>query len=263
MRAVSFTSGKGGVGKTTLLANIAVRLAQMDRKVLILDGDLGLANVDIMFGVKPHGRLQDVLDGRCDFESILVEAAKNITLIPGGSGVTELVNLNAFQRRALVDATKDLQYRYDYLFIDTPTGIGETMLYLNSCADEVMVIVTPEPASFADAYATIKVLSQKYRIKNFQIITNMVTREEDGLLLFRRFQEFTLKFLDVRLSFAGAVPMDSILRAATINQRLVYRQHSHSQSASFINELAYEIESARVSGRSQPRNFFGEVGGLA
>lgn len=136
-------------------------------------------------------------------------------------------------------------------------------MYFNACADEVMVLLTPEPASFTDAYAVIKSLNSRYKIKRFHIVTNMVNSESDGLMLFRRFQDVVLRFLNVSLKFAGSIPMDNVLRNATINQRLVYRQHSQSSSAPFIDELAYEIESMRIASRVHEKGFFEEVAGLA
>ena len=151
MKIVSVSSGKGGVGKTTVTCNLALAIAEQNKRVVIIDGDLGLANVDIHFGVHPQAHLGDVLKGQ-PMQQCITPILKNIDLIAGGSGLTELTHLNAFQRRELIAQVQDMQFNYDYAIIDNSSGIYEHVLHLNAIADDCLVVLTQDPSSFADAY---------------------------------------------------------------------------------------------------------------
>lgn len=247
MKIIAVSSGKGGVGKTTLTCHLALAIAEQNKKVLIIDGDLGLANVDIHFGVRPMFHLGDVLKGKSISECI-TPVLKNIDLIAGGSGLTELTHLNAFQRREIINQVQDMQFSYDYAIIDTSSGIYEHVLHLNAIADECLVVLTQDPSSFADAYALIKVLHQKYKLQNFKIVCNQV-KANNGGNLFLKFSEVVERFLQVRLNFVGSLPFDENLQKAQQMQRLILRQNVHSESCEIFRQIAREItaESAENS----------------
>lgn len=241
-RTISITSGKGGVGKTTLVANLALSLSQQGKKVLILDGDLGMANVDIVFGARSQGNIHDIISGQKEMKDILMEVAKDVFLIPGGSGVVEFNNMNHFERRAMVEAVSALPMGFDYLLVDTAPGIAENVLFLNSAAQTVSVVITPDPSSFADAYALIKVLNQKYKVNRFSIICNQVRDQEEGLSLYKRFNDVVGRFLYIGLDFWGAVPNDVVLKKAVQMQRLIVRQDPAAESAKAIRGISQHIE---------------------
>jgi len=245
-KTISITSGKGGVGKTTITSNLALRLSQNGNKVLIFDGDLGMANVDILYGVKAEGSIYDVIMGDKTINEILIEVAKDVFLIPGGSGVLEFNNLNGFQRRAMIEAVGTLPQDFDYMLIDTAPGIADNVLYLNAAAQSIAVVITPDPASLADSYALIKVLHQKYKENKFSIICNNVRDENEGVGLYQRFNDVVNKFLYIGLDYMGSVPMDPILRKATQMNRLIMRHDMNSESAKAIKNLASQIESRQV-----------------
>lgn len=241
-RVISITSGKGGVGKTTLAANLALQLGREGKRVLILDGDFGMANVDIMFNVRPTRTLHDVLKGEATLQEILVEVARNVTLIPGGSGIFELRSLSVFEKQALLDQVSGLGPAYDVMLIDTAPGIDDNVLYLNSAAQEICVVVTPDPASLADSYALIKVLNQRYRENRFSIICNQVKDEADGQRLFDNLDGIARRFLYVSLDYRGSIPIDLNLRQATRSQQLVTRSHPDAISSHAIRKIAQKLK---------------------
>lgn len=240
MKIISFTSGKGGVGKTSITCNVALSLAQQGKKVLLLDGDLGMSNIDIFFGVHPQKTLADVINNE-NIRSCLTSVANNVDLLAGGQGVQELYQLNAFQRREIINRLADMRFNYDFLLIDTAPGLHDYVLHLNAISDEIFVILTPDPSSFADAYALIKVLNQKHRTQNFSIICNQVKDEKQGAHLFLKFSEVIQQFLQVRVQYKCTVPYDPQLKMMNQVQRLIIRQDAQSASSKSIRALSSEI----------------------
>lgn len=264
-KTISITSGKGGVGKTTLTANLALSLAARGQKVLILDGDLGLANVDIFFGVRPTGNVHDVLMGHKSMREILCDLGGGIQLLPGGSGLPELQTMNNFQRRALLEAVAELPHDFDWMIVDTAPGISENVLYLNAAADETAVVITPDPASFADAYALIKLLHQRHRKNRFRLVCNQVRDANEGFALYRKFQDVVTRFLDVSLDDWGSIPHDPLLRQANQQQRLILRQDVRAQSARAIESLSARIHGLGLKTASDGglEAFWNQVVGVA
>ncbi len=247
MKSFSFSSGKGGVGKTTLLTNVAIRLAQSGRRVLILDADLGLANVDIFFAIKPEFHIGHFLSGEKTLSEIILEVAKNVFLIPGGSGIVDFNKLTNFERRSIQEEISNLQYLYDYLLIDCAAGIGESVLYFNSVVDFMTVVVTPDPASFTDAYAMIKIMQQKYKTKKVHLICNEVVNESDGLILFSKMNEIAQRFLNIGIDYLGSIPLDDELSLSVQRQRLIMKQHGQSPAVVGIKQITNEIEALNRS----------------
>lgn len=242
MKILSVTSGKGGVGKTSVVCNMAMGLSKLGKKVMIFDGDLGMANVDIFFGVHPQKNLQNLMDGE-SLKDCLTTVAHNIDLLAGGSGLYNLCQINSFQRREILAHIAEVNYVYDYLIIDTSPGLHDHVLHLNSVADECLVVLTPDPSSFTDAYALIKVLHQKYKTQKFSIICNQVTDEKAGAQLYLRFADVAQQFLPVRLNYKKTIPFDSQLKLSNQLQRLIIRQDARSVSAQAISALCTDIVS--------------------
>lgn len=265
-RTISITSGKGGVGKTTVVCNLALRLSQLGKKVLILDGDLGMANVDIFFGVKPTHSIRDVIYGNKEMKDILTEVSKDVFLIPGGSGLVDFNFMNNFERRAVLDSIGGLPHDFDYLLIDTAPGIAENVLFLNSAAKTVSVVITPDPASFTDAYSLIKVLNTFYKVNHFSIICNQVLNEEDGLKFYQRFNEVVNRFLIVGLDYWGSIPLDPALRKANQNQRLIVRHDVAAESTKAFRQIAAQMDRVTLShseGSGGIQMFWEQVVGFA
>ena len=264
-RTVSITSGKGGVGKTTITSNLAHQLVARGNKVLILDGDLGMANVEIFFGVKPRGHLIEVLKDEKTMSDIITPVAHNIDLISGGSGVSDFNRFTAFERRALVDAVSLFEYQYDYLLVDTSPGISDNVLYLNAAAQETAVIITPDAASLTDSYALVKVLHQQFREQKFNIICNMVKDEAEGLSLYQRFTDVTHRFLNLSLDYWGSLPNENLFRKSAAAQRLVLRHEPSEEVRQFFDQFSSRIETrlAPNTGKAGLQFFWEQVVGVA
>lgn len=264
-RTISITSGKGGVGKTTLVCNIAFELGRQGHRVLILDGDLGMANVDIMFGLRAQANISHVLDGRAELSDILMEVAPNVHLIPGGSGVYELSRLQPLQKHILLDQVSRLNRDFDFMLVDTAPGIDDNVLYLNAAAQDILVVVTPDPSSLTDAYALIKVLNQRYRETRFSVVANMVKDEIEGRAVFHKLSDVASRFLCVSLDYRGIVPNDLNLRQSIRSQQLVVQMQSRCPASLAIRNLSENLkESAKFTELKGGIQFFwNQLSGVA
>ncbi|MCB0383855.1 MAG: MinD/ParA family protein [Bdellovibrionales bacterium] len=240
-RTISITSGKGGVGKSTMVANLATYLSRAGMRVLMLDGDLGMSNLDIMFGRRATKSIRNVIFDGAKMEDIIQEIGPNIHLIPGGSGIYELQRLPLAARQGIMDQVSQLPGHYDYLLIDTAPGIDDNVLYLNAAASEIVVVVTPDPSSLTDAYSLIKVLNQRCRENRFSVICNMVRDEREAMQVFQRLSEVADRFLCVSLVYRGFVPADPSLRKATKLQQLALDYNPRSPASIAIGQIGKKL----------------------
>ena len=198
-RVMSFTSGKGGVGKTNTVVNTAIALAQRGNKVLILDADLGLANVDVLLDLRPEYTIHDVLTGSRHIEEIMLDGPQGISLIPAASGIEDIGHLSTANKLILMEAIENVAYDFDYLLIDTQAGIGNDVMYFNSASSEIVGVINGEPTSLTDAYALIKVMASNYSERSFSILANNVPNEREGNRAFSRLADAVDRFLHIRL----------------------------------------------------------------
>ncbi len=238
VRVVAVASGKGGVGKTNVSVNLAMALAASGKSVMLLDADLGLANVDVLLGLNPRWNLSHVLNGDCRLEDIVVSAAGGLKVIPAASGIRKMAGLNPQEHAGLIRAFSELGHDLDVLVVDTAAGISDSVVTFTRAAQEVVVVVCDEPASITDAYALIKVLSREYGCRRFHVLANMVRGAEEGQVLHDKLTRVTDRFLDVTLEYLGAVPYDEYVRKAVQRQRAVVEAYPASRAAAAFKKLA-------------------------
>lgn len=238
VRVIAVTSGKGGVGKTNVSVNLGVTLASQGYDVMLMDADMGLANVDVMLGLHPDHDLSHVLDGTCSLEDVMCTGPEGLRVIPASSGIQAMSELSAAEHAGVISAFSEISFNPDVLIIDTAAGINESVMTFSRAAHEVVVVVCDEPASITDAYALIKLLSNEYGIYRFRVVSNMVQSAQEGRLLFNKILKVTDRYLDVALDFAGVIPEDEYLRKAVQKQRAVVDVYPRSKSALAFKKLA-------------------------
>ncbi len=242
VKVIAVTGGKGGVGKTTVSANLAVSIAAQGREVMLLDADLGMANVDVLLGVHARYHLGHVLRGECAIEDVIVTGPHGLQIVPAASGIKQMANLSAAEHAGIIRAFSDLYHNVDVLVVDTAAGLHESVLTFSQAAHHVLVVVCDEPASITDAYALIKVLSREHGVQRFQILANHTRRSGEGPQLYQKILRVCDRFLNVSLEFAGSVPYDDYLRRAVQRQAAVVDAYPSSISSTALKNLAVKAD---------------------
>ncbi|HYM35955.1 MAG TPA: P-loop NTPase [Steroidobacteraceae bacterium] len=242
VQTIAVTGGKGGVGKTSVAVNLATASAHAGKKVLLLDGDLGLANVDVLLGLSPRYTMSHVLSGERTLEEILVEAPQGFSVVPAASGVANMANLGVAENVGLIRAFSTLGQRLDMLIIDTAAGLSHTVLQFAQAAQHVLVVICDEPASMTDAYALVKVLSRNHGVARFHVVANMTQGAGQGRGLFDKFERVAAHFLDVTLDYVGEIPDDTYMRRAIRQQRPVAESFPSSPSGKAFKNLAQKAD---------------------
>lgn len=250
VRVIAVTSGKGGVGKTNVSVNMAVALARANNDVLLMDADLGLANVDVMLGLHPTHNLQHVIEGTHTLDDILVEGPAGIQIIPASSGTQRMAELTCNEHAGLIRAFSEMVTSTDVLIVDTAAGISDGVISFARAAQELVVVVCDEPTSITDAYALIKLLSRDYGVNRFRVVANMVGDLREGRELFLKLTKVTDRFLDVMLDFVGAVPFDPYVRKAVKKQAAVSQAFPSSPAAQAFAKLSQQVLKWPVSAQS-------------
>lgn len=226
-RITAVTSGKGGVGKTFLSANLAAALTRQGDRVLVLDADLGLANLDVVLNLFPKLTLHDVFTGRCSIEEAIIPAPGGYSVLLAGSGMVEYSRLTPEVRDQLQQVIQEVTPRYDRVLLDTGAGISDVVLYTVSLADHALVVATPEPTSLTDAYATIKVLAMTQHRTNIQLVVNQVRKAGEGRTVRQQLQQVIDKYVSpglphpVKLDLIGEIPVDPSVREAVLKRELL------------------------------------------
>jgi flagellar biosynthesis protein FlhG len=244
-RVIAVTSGKGGVGKTSLSVNLAIEMAKRGKRVVIFDADFGLANVEVMLGIRPKYNLLDLIHDDKTIEEIITEGPQGIGFISGGSGVAELATLDTESIRLLVTKMVQLDKMYDIVIIDTGAGITDSVMEFVMVSPEVLLVVTPEPTSITDAYSLLKILRRKDGFnplyKTINVVANRTATDEEGREIFNKIDTVSAKFLNTKLKYLGSIPQDKNASMAIIQQKAVVMSYPVSPMAKAVSELADKL----------------------
>ena len=238
IKVIAVTGGKGGVGKTNITLNMAIAAAKKGSSVMVLDADLGLANVDVMLGLHVGKNLSHVLSGECTIDDVVVTGPHGIKIAPASSGTKSMAELGPREHAGLIRAFSELQTPIDMLLIDTAAGISDMVVSFSRAAQDVVVVVCDEPTSLTDAYALIKILNREHGVHKFKVVANMVRSEREGRELFTKLSKVTSRFLDVTLQLESIVPFDENVRKAIRKQTAIVDAFPYSPATKAINKLA-------------------------
>jgi len=249
IRVISVTSGKGGVGKSSVVANLAMAMSRLGKKVLIIDADLGLGNINVLLGLRPMFTLNDVLSGEKSLAEIIVSGPCGVRVIPAGSGMQKFTRLSREERLRLLNELDDLEEEFDTFIIDTESGISDNVVYFTSAAQEIVVVVSPEPASITDSYALIKLLAINHGERHFKVLINMARDSDEALRSYYRLSSVVGRFLDISLDYLGCIVRDELLVDSVKRQKAVYDLYPDSASSRCFAALARRVAQAPVENR--------------
>jgi flagellar biosynthesis protein FlhG len=241
VRVIAITSGKGGVGKTNIATNLAYHLSQMNRKTLVLDADMGLANIDVVLGIAPKYNLYHVLRGEKALCDVIVDGPGGMKILPATSGIQEMADLSRGEKLALLDELDGLGTELDFMLIDTAAGIAGNVIYFNVAAREIIVVVSPEPTSITDAYALIKILYSNYGEKRFMLLVNMVRNSNEAREVFLKVSNATSHFLNLSIESLGYVLEDVKVTEAVRRQKALAELYPDSRANKCLQSIARKL----------------------
>lgn len=240
-RVIAVTSGKGGVGKTNVVANLAVSLSELDRKVIILDADFGLANVDVLLGLTPRYHLGHVLFGNRSLAEIIVQGPKGVRVLPASSGMQQMAELTTAQRNRLMHCFSSLEAETDYFVIDTAAGISRNVMHFLLSSQEIIIVSSPEPTAIVDAYAVIKIVLTENPKKQIQVLINCAENADEALDVYFQINSVVQRFLNREIDFLGHVELDPHVVKAVRSQMLVTQKYPDAPSSKCFRDIARRI----------------------
>ena len=243
VQVIAVSSGKGGVGKTNVSVNLSLAMVEAGQRVLLMDADLGLANVDLLLGLRSEYNLSHVISGERSLEEVVVDGPEGLKIIPAASGMQMMSELSPGEHAGVIRSFSDLSMPLDVLVVDTAAGISDGVVSFVKASNEVIVVVCNEPTSLTDAYALIKVMSEDHGIQKFNILANSVRDPQEGIKLFKKLSRVTDYYLDVTLNFIGAVPYDEYLVKAVKKQHAVLQSFPQSPSSIAFRKIARTVMS--------------------
>ena len=241
VKVISVTSGKGGVGKTNVVVNLASALTQLGRKVLVLDADMGLGNIDVMLGLTSEYNLYHLINGDKKLNEVITTGPRGMKILPAGSGIQELSELTPNQKLNLLAELDKLDSSIDFVLIDTAAGISGNVMYFNTAAQDIIVVASPEPTSITDAYALMKILHTKYGESRFRLLVNMVRDMGEGREVYRKLSTAADRFLNISIDYIGYIMHDKSVGLSVLNQRSVVDLYPNSDAGRSYYSLARTI----------------------
>jgi len=241
VQVISVTSGKGGVGKTNVVANLGYALTRLNKRVLVLDADVGLANMDVVLGLSPKYNLQHVLNGEKTISEVVISGPGGMKILPASSGVQELSDLSKAQKLCLLSELNSLYDETDVLLIDTSAGISSNVMYFNMAAQEILIVVSPEPTSITDAYAMMKVLFLKHSENHFRLLVNSARNAEEAKEVFNNLSLVGQKFLNLSIDYWGYIMQDDHVAKAVRQQKALVERYPHSPASRCFADLAKRV----------------------
>lgn len=243
LRIIAVTSGKGGVGKSNIVVNLGLALARMGKKVLLIDADLGLANLDILLGLSPRFTIHDLLSLRRSLTEVMVEGPEGIKILPASSGIPELADLDKHQKMFLLNELDEYSEKIDVVLIDTGAGISRNVLFFNMAALERIVVANNEPTSITDAYALIKVLASKHGENHYKLLVNGLSKPQEGEMVYRTMLRVTERFLGkgISLEYLGVIPYDEAIPRAVLKQQPVLSLFPRAKVSQCFSSLAKRL----------------------
>ncbi len=238
VKVIAVTSGKGGVGKTNVVANLGYALATLGKKVMVLDADLGLGNLDILLGLTPKYNLTDVIHHRKKVREIIVEGPGGMKILPASSGIQEVTHLSNGEKRNLIAQMDTLEEEMDFLLIDTAAGISSNVMFFNVAAHDILVVTSPEPTAITDAYALMKVMSTRYSENRFQLLINGVRCESEAKDVYKKLCTVADRFLNIAIDYVGHIVQDPVVTRAVREQTAISQRYPGSPASTCFRRLA-------------------------
>jgi flagellar biosynthesis protein FlhG len=256
-RVIAITSGKGGVGKTNVSVNLSVALGRIGKQAMLVDGDFGLANANILLGLNATATIADLLSRNCAMADVIQEGPAGMKLVPGHSGSGAHSALGTSERRQLASAFRPYAGEVDHVLVDTASGIGPEAMSLVASSDVILLVLSGEPTAFMDAYQLVKVLAMEHSRTEILVVTNMVDDEEAGHQLFRHFDEVVKRFLPTRLAHLGSVPLDDRIRESVLRKRCCLEAFPESRASAAFGRLAQTLSDVSLPQTDGGDRFFG------
>lgn len=238
VKVIAVTSGKGGVGKTNVVANLGYSLSTLGKKVMILDANLGLGNLDVLLGLDPRYNLTDVIDGRKRIREVVIQGPGGIKILPSGSGIRDITELSNGQKADLITQMDELDEDIDFLLIDAGAGISHNVMFFNVAAHEIIVVASPEPTTIIDAYAQMVVMSQNYAEHRFQLLINSVMSEVEAKAVYKKLCNITDRFLNISLDYLGYILHDPDMTLAVREQKAIVEIFPESPASRCFRRIA-------------------------
>ena len=263
VKSIAVASGKGGVGKTSIAVNTSIKLAMENNRVALLDADFGLANAHIMLNQKVQENINDVLEGNRKLDEIICDVPPGLKLIPGGSGVLELMNINSEKRWEIIRSVDNLRDELDFLIVDTPAGASDASIEFASACDKIIIVLVGEPTSFMDAYAFIKALHLEKQIEHVSVFVNMAKNQKAAVESYDSFKKIVLSFLSVQVDLIGWLPNSYEISNSILSRKpFILKNNLDPIIKKSFSEMTEEIYQTDI-GRARGVHFFDQVGELS